>query len=69
MASYLLRFCSDLLYLCYFNPLYLLYFYLFYFCFVVAHAQVKDLFAGGRGVCEVWGFALDKKGKCIAPLE
>ncbi|CDI78540.1 hypothetical protein, conserved [Eimeria acervulina] len=37
--------------------------------FFSANFGVKDLFAGGRGVCEVWGFALDKKGKCIAPLE
>ncbi|KAL8269872.1 hypothetical protein Esti_006204 [Eimeria stiedai] len=26
-----------------------------------------DLLAGGRGVCEVWGFALDKRGDPVSP--
>ncbi|CDJ34227.1 uncharacterized protein EMH_0019300 [Eimeria mitis] len=34
-----------------------------------ANFGAGDLFAGGRGVCEFWGFALDKKGACIAPPE
>ncbi|KAL8435116.1 hypothetical protein Efla_006337 [Eimeria flavescens] len=28
---------------------------------------VDDLFAGGRGLCEVWGFAFDKRGDPISP--
>ncbi|CDJ67423.1 hypothetical protein, conserved [Eimeria necatrix] len=27
----------------------------------------EDLLAGRSGVCEVWGFALDKRGACICP--
>ncbi|OEH76052.1 hypothetical protein cyc_01391 [Cyclospora cayetanensis] len=35
--------------------------------YINATFGVDDFVAGGRDVCEIWGFAIDKRGACIAP--